>query len=236
MIQDNDTMEVVQEQSSEPHASSEVTTNAQTDRPLPDVDKNFVELRRQHHRALQEKEELRQRLSQYEASNKQEDPEDIAIGDEDIAEGKHLKQVYKQQKKILKDIEALKQKTAEDIIDGKIRNRFPDFDAVVNMDTIKVLAEEDPELAYTIQSSPDNYNRAVLAYKEIKRRGISPNTTYDSDKKRAQDNIAKPRPLVSVSPQQGDSPLSNANAFANGLTPELKRALLKEMNDSTRDF
>lgn len=32
-----------------------------------------------------------------------------------------------------------------------------------------------------------------------------------------------------LSPQQGDSPLSKANAFANGLTEDLKKQLQKEM-------
>ena len=55
-----------------------------------------------------------------------------------------------------------------------------------------------------------------------------------NDKAKAVINAQKPRPLTSISPQQGDSPLSKANAFANGLTPELQAQLLKEMKQSMK--
>jgi len=50
-----------------------------------------------------------------------------------------------------------------------------------------------------------------------------------------QANTAKPRPLTSVSPQSGESPLSRANAFAEGLTPELKKNLFKEMQEAKKN-
>ncbi len=53
---------------------------------------------------------------------------------------------------------------------------------------------------------------------------------------RIQKNASKPKPLASVNPQQGDSPLSRANAFANGLTEELKDQLRKEMSESRRGY
>ena len=58
----------------------------------------------------------------------------------------------------------------------------------------------------------------------------------EADKRKAQENSAKPRPMASVSPQQGESPLSHANAFANGLTPELQKQLWKEMQDAKKGF
>jgi hypothetical protein len=46
----------------------------------------------------------------------------------------------------------------------------------------------------------------------------------------AHKNASKPKPLASVSPQQADSPLSKANAFANmPLSKEVKNQLHKEM-------
>jgi hypothetical protein len=207
-----------------------------------DGDRNFRELRRKASRLEQEKEQYRTRLEHYEAQNQQRQPQkaqeheepDIAIGDEDIVEGKVLKQFIKKQKALEAELKTFKAKSSEDIIESRIRARFPDYYAVVNADSLETLAAEDPELAYTIQSSQDFYNKAVLAYKEIKRRGIVPDTNYDNDKKRAQENAAKPRPTVSAAPQRGDSPMSKANAFANGLTPELKASLLKEMKEATK--
>ena len=58
---------------------------------------------------------------------------------------------------------------------------------------------------------------------------------YKTDRELAQKNASKPKPLASVSPQQGDSPLSRANAFANGLTNELKAQLRKEMEEARKN-
>jgi vacuolar-type H+-ATPase subunit I/STV1 len=203
-----------------------------------DSDRNFRELRRKTQRLEQEKEQYRARLEQYEAQKQHAKPvqeeEEIGIGDEDIVEGKTLKQFIKKQKALEAELKTFKAKSSEDIIESRIRARFPDYYSVVNSSSLETLAEEDPELAYTIQSSQDFYNKAVLAYKEIKRRGIMSAETYDSDKKRAQENAAKPRPTVSAAPQRGDSPMSKANAFAQGLTTELKASLWKEMQDSIK--
>jgi hypothetical protein len=68
-----------------------------------------------------------------------------------------------------------------------------------------------------------------MAYKMIKLLNIHRDTSYDADKLKAQQNLAKPKSLSSIAPQKSESPLSHANAFANGLTPELKDQLVKEM-------
>jgi hypothetical protein len=225
-----------------PQEETPVETAPVAPEPVPyvdnEADRNFAQLRKERNRIAQEKDALERRLAQYEQqSQRQAAPEvdeDIPIGDEDIAEGKHVKQLVKEQKRLKAELETFKAKASEDITESRIRARFPDYYSVVNEETLTALTEEDPELAYTIQSSPDFYNKAILAYKEIKKRGIVPDARYDADKKRAKENAAKPRPLVSSSPTQGDSPLSHANAFANGLTPELKSSLWKEMQEASK--
>ena len=85
-------------------------------------------------------------------------------------------------------------------------------------------------------SSNDLYSTAVSAYTMIKNLGIAPKgDDFMVQKAQAQKNAAKPKPLASVNPQQGESPLSKANAFANGLTDDLKAQLLKEMYAARRD-
>ena len=49
------------------------------------------------------------------------------------------------------------------------------------------------------------------------------------DKEKVKTNIYKPHPAASLSPQPGDNPLTRANAFADGLTDQLKEQLRKEM-------
>jgi len=63
----------------------------------------------------------------------------------------------------------------------------------------------------------------------VKKLGIYKPDNYEKDRAHVATNANKPRSSASISPQQGDSPLSNANAFADGLTPELKKKLYAEM-------
>ena len=42
--------------------------------------------------------------------------------------------------------------------------------------------------------------------------------------------------MVSINPTQGESALAKANAFANGLTPELKDQLYREMQAARRNY
>jgi hypothetical protein len=91
-----------------------------------------------------------------------------------------------------------------------------------------------PELAETLGSSSNLYGKAVSAYTMIKNLGIYQEDQYSPDKQKAQANAAKPRPLASVGTQQGDSPLTRANAFAEGLTDDLKRQLRKEMAEAIK--
>ena len=202
-------------------------------------ERNFRELRKKAERAEQEREMYRQRVAQLEAAQKPEatdaEPDDISLGDDDIMEGRHAKQMAKKYKKLEAEVQSLRQKTAEDITETRIRSRFPDYYEVVNEDTLRALTIDDPELAYTIQSSPDFYNKAILAYKEIKKRGLSEESTYVRDSRLIQSNASKPRPIVSASPQQGSSPLTHANMFANGLTKELAAYLNKEMEECKRN-
>jgi hypothetical protein len=78
--------------------------------------------------------------------------------------------------------------------------------------------------------NPNFYSQAKSAYRAIKMYGFAKEDAYSKQRDTVQKNVSKPRPLSSVSPQEGQSPLSRANAFAEGLTPELASELWKEMN------
>jgi hypothetical protein len=132
-------------------------------------------------------------------------------------------------------IQGYQQQSAESTVEAKLKYQYPDFDKIVSADNIRQLSSSYPELAATINSSSDLYSKAVSAYTLIKKLGIAPaEDMYSQEREVAQRNAAKPRPLASVSPQQGDSPLSHANAFANGLTPELRKQLHKEMVEAMK--
>lgn len=193
-------------------------------------------------RAERERDELYRRLQQMEAQQQQlkavPEDDEIGIGNDDIVEGKHIKKMYSQQRQEIKELKRMltqnQQQTAEQTAEARLKSQYPDFDSVVSKANIESLREVEPELAATLNASTDLYSKAVSAYKLIKKLGIHQEDSYVADRARAQTNANKPKPLASVSPQQGDSPLSHANAFANGLTEDLKAQLLKEMMNARR--
>lgn len=176
--------------------------------------------------------ELEARAQYYQAQQSQNQKQDDVVtdpDDEDIVDGK-------QYKKLAQKTRQLEAKIEETTVESKLRNRFNDFDQIISKENIEALKQSEPELAESLHRNPDLYSKAVATYKAIKRMNIQPDKSYDADKELAQKNAAKPKPLSSVSPQQGQTPLSRANAFANGLTPELKEQLLKEMSQSRKSY
>ena len=118
-------------------------------------------------------------------------------------------------------------KTYETTAETRIKQEFPDYDKVVTQESLYILQNQFPELAQSISSNPDLYSKAKAAHLAITKLGINPNDT-SIQQETINKNVAKPKPLASIAPQQGDSPLTRANAFASGLTQELKDQLYKE--------
>ena len=204
--------------------------------------KHFKAVRELKERAERERDEAIKRAQDLEARyasprNDQPVPDnssDITLGNDELAEGKHLKAVVNEVNKLKNELKQYQSQSASSLVEARLKMEYPDIEKVVSKENIEILSMQYPDLADTINSSPDLYKKAVSAYTLIKKLGIQPEDNYQEDRARAQVNAAKPRPLTSVNPQQGDSPLSHANAFANGLTDELKSQLLKEMMNARR--
>ena len=190
-------------------------------------------LREKADRAERRAEELERMIM--EAQSKQPEPEEdlnVSVDDDSLVEGKHLSKVNRKIQNLEKQLKQYEQQSSLSATEIKLKTQYPDFDNVVSADNLNNLRSMYPEIAHTINSSSDLYSKAVAAYTMIKRLGIAPQEDiYKQEKELAQRNAAKPKSLASISPQQGDSPLSKANAFANGtLTDELKAQMWKEMN------
>lgn len=194
--------------------------------------RNFASLRQDKARVERELEETRRRMKELE--ERQADTE-IVVGDEDIVEGKHLKALRNEQRKLREELKASREELVNLTLEARIKSQYPDFEQVFTKDNIAKLNQEFPELSSSIASDPDNYKKAVNAYTLIKKFGIVSGDPYMADKQKIQANAAKPRPLATVSPQEGGSPLDKANMFANGLTPELKKQLYREMVEAAKN-
>jgi len=178
--------------------------------------KNAANLRKQLEQAQRERDAALRQL---------QDKNESILGDDDLAEGKHLNRVQR-------EIKALK----EELVQTRIKAQYHDFDSVVTVDNLALLRDNYPELAATLQSAPDLYTQAASAYTLLKKLNIAPDQQEIANRSRVQQNVSKPRPASSVGPQQGESPLTRANAFAEGLTDDLKAQLNREMNQSRRGY
>jgi hypothetical protein len=154
------------------------------------------------------------------------------LGEEDLVEGKHLKRGLSE----IKDI--IRKKELESVPD-KLKSKFEDFNDVVTKENLEKLQKTEPELFQTLQvedgkklSAGDLFVKGIAAYKTIKSLKISPeNQEYMNKKEHIQSNHDKP---MSVQAINGAGAIHQANAFANGLTPELKKQLNKEMVESIK--
>lgn len=217
----------------EPSHVAQEQTPAEQETPQQ---RNFRALREQTLRLEQEKAELARQLAAYQQQKQQESTEqEDNLAPDALIEKRHLSRYDKK----IKDLEAqLKQYQEQSVafaVENQLKTKYPDFDAIVNKDNIEMLKLTYPELAQTIYANPDLYSKGVSAYTIIKQMGIALNN--DTDKQRATTNINKPRPLASFNSAQGNSsPLQRANAFANGLTEDLKAQLYKEMVESMKNI
>jgi hypothetical protein len=197
---------------------------------------NLIFLRKMADQAARERDDALRRLNEIENKKVESRDEDFSVRDDDLVEGKHLAKYAKKIKQLEEQQEQYMRQSSESNAEVRLKNQFPDFDKVMTLENVQSLSMAYPELAKAINSSSNLYDKASSAYTLIKKFGIYEEHPYEAEKQRAIANSTKPRPLTSVSPQQGDSPMQRANAFANGLTPELKEALLKEMAESRKGY
>jgi len=199
---------------------------------------NFRNLRLAREKAERERDEaiaiLKYQMQQQQPKAP-EPEEDYGIGNDDLAEGKHIRKISKELADIKRQLASYKVQSQQEIQEAKIRVAFPDFDKVVSTENVEYLKEEHPEIAQMLINTEDHYTKAASAYKVIKEFGIYKEPVMSRDKLKALKNVAKPKPMAAINPQQGDTPLSKANAFAEGtLTEEIKAQLRKEMIQAQR--
>ena len=225
---------VVEEQ---PQVEAAVEPEPQKAEEQHDTDvqqRNFRAIRDAKERAERERDAAYQRLQEFERMQQMQAPAETtpSLADDDLVEWKHVKNTIKN---IEQKLNTYQQTSYEQAVDAKIKFEYPDFDKVVSSENINALRDAYPELAGSVSSNPDLYGKAVSAYKLIKQFGID---TFAKDRETTQKNAAKPRPLVSASPQQGETPLSRANIFADGgnLTDTLKKQLREEMEAARRAY
>jgi hypothetical protein len=198
--------------------------------------RNIAALRIAREKAERERDELAQKLQemllrQQTISTKSEES---SLNPDDLVEWKY---VSKEIKQLRDEIRSYQQASTDSAIENRLKAQYPDFDKIVTKENIEILRAEYPELAETIATSPNLYSKGSSAYTLIKKLGIAIEDPLQvqQDAERIKINNTKPRSTASISPQRGESPLSKANAFAQGLTDDLKKQLYKEMQESMKN-
>jgi hypothetical protein len=243
MIDDKDTIPEIQpnNEPNNPEIQPTVDQNNPQTQPSQPVEetrqaKNFRTIKEKAERAERERDELARRIQEMEASRQQPAPEnELGIDNDSYVEGKHIKPIHQEVRKLQEQLKQYQQQSSLAAAEIKLKATYPDFDSVVSKENIELLNDLDPEMAETIKSSSAGiYSKAVAAYKAIKNAGIVTEKNYDAEKRKIQENAAKPRSLASINPQSGDSPLSKAHAFTDTITEEEKKSLYKEMLESRK--
>lgn len=196
----------------------------------PSPQESFRQLREKAERAERERDEMRRILEQTYAQNQKAASEESEEDQNELIERRHLKKYDSELQKMRREVESTRQSLAEQ----RLKQLYPDFDKVVTESTIAEFKSQNPEIATSLSQTGDLYATGKAVYSLIKSTGIYKDESYAADKQRAEYNTAKPRPSNSISPQRGETPLSHANAFANGLTDDLKKQLWKEMEQARK--
>jgi len=228
-VEDNQSAAEQTEEDDDGDEIEEVTPQPKRGQEAPAA-KRIRELREAQKKAERERDELLRMMQMQQMqqnmpkqANPEPEEEDFNVEDDALIEGKHLRKMNQKMRQMEQALKSYQSQSAESITEARIKATYPDFDRVVSQDNIAQLREDYPELAATLSSSTDLYSKAVSAYTLIKQFGIHQDPVLQNDRARVIKNSAKPRPLASVNPQQGDSPLSKANAFANGEFTEADR-------------
>lgn len=204
--------------------------------------RNFRAIKEKAKQVERERDEAIKLLKEYTAKQQAAQPQvpeevdTFGMNPDDLVEGKHLSKVAREIKSLKQQLDASQKQSYMTNTEARLKAQFPDLDKVLTPDNIETFRYAYPELASTVDSTQDIYTKAVSAYTMIKKFGVYQEPGISPEKEMARRNASKPRPLTSVAPQQGDSPISRANAFANGLTKELQDQLFKEMSNARKGY
>lgn len=219
--------EIQQEESVQPQQDNHSPVETQDQKELSDKEINFQRMRESKEQLEREVRELREAMVQKPQSNEDKVIDNDDLDDDDLVEGKVVNKLRNQVKELQK---AMTESQLSSEVD-RLKSTFKDFDQVVSPENIDKLKKTEPELYASITSGSNFYAKGVSAYKTIKALGIGDVKDYDAQKEQVQNNHGRP---VSAQAIRGQGALSEANIFAKGLTPELKKQLQQEMSHAVK--
>jgi hypothetical protein len=222
--------EVVQPSTSEQQDVQQADVQQVPNRTIDDQEHNWREARRKMQELERRAEEQQELIYRLQNQNPVEEDDLAKLADDDIVTAKQARRLAENMARQVAD-EAIREREAS-TVDERLKNRFSDFDAVVTRENIETLKSQDPELAMSLYAlAHDPYAQAVAAYKLLKKQGIGDMAKNQPQKAKALENSRKP---VSVQSVTKSSAIGEVHKFENGLTPELRKELWKEMQQAIK--
>lgn len=197
-------------------------------------DRNWREMRRKE-QMLQEELKKRDAMldlllqKQQNQTQHQQVQEEEDFPDEEYTSGGHVKRIAGKaikplEQKILDLERKIAQQEQKELVSG-LRSKYPDFDDIVNIETLELLETKEPELAAVIADIKDPYKMGIQSYKYIKALNIAEEVPNARRSKEVSKKIEKNSKSV-------QSPLAYEKrpmAQAMKLTEADKKALYEEM-------
>jgi hypothetical protein len=156
-------------------------------------------------------------------------PDWAGVDDEDLLTKKQTMGVA--EKVAAEAVRKALQKREYDQAPKLIEDEMKDYSSVVTPENVERLKQTNPRLAASLGDVKDPYAQGALAYSYIKSQGIYKESDEAGNRQRALANAKKPLPVSAAKPSNA---LESANAYANGLTPEVKKQLFAEMQAAIR--
>ena len=194
---------------------------------------NFKTLRERAEQAERRAQELERYVQSLQPQQPQqpaqEEQETYAFEDDTYVEGKQLKRELKNIKKELretrKQLQEVNQQTSSSSAELRLKARYTDFDAVVNQENIRRLAEERPSLYRSVLANPDLYEKGESVY-EIIKSVFAPRDRYEAQDRKIEENAQKPRSAATA--QASTSPLASIQDYDRRILTEDRKRQLRE--------
>jgi hypothetical protein len=227
--------EVPQEASAQATESEQVAERQETAeerRKRNDQEYNWAEARRKMQELDRQNRDMAEQLQKMQQSKNPEVDEEAELaklGDEELVSVSQVKKLAASMAKKVAN-QVMKEREAS-TVDERLQSKYSDYADVVSKENIELLKQQEPELALSLwRLADDPYAQGVAAYKLLKKVGVNSDMP-SPEKEKALKNSKKPLSVNAVTKQ---SAIGNAHIFENGLTPELKKSLLKEMQEAAK--
>jgi len=199
-------------------------------------ERNWREMRQRYtemERELRATRELNNKIleNQMELSRKKEEPDETdTLQETDWVNKGHLQKIVGKEKQAIiketvQELEKIQKAKEDAAFLDRLRRQYTDFNDVVNVDTMRLLEEHDPELASTIADLKDPYKIGVQTYKYIKAMNLAEKVPSSRRAKEIDKKIESNAKTVQ-SPQAYDK---RPMAVAFKMTEDQKSELYKEM-------